>query len=87
MPVYAPSGPKSATNRSLDSGILHVPLLLFSLSTPKTIIENMFTPARKTNRVEVWNIVIRKFFVMNTEIKVNGGAEERIFLQCVIVDL
>lgn len=59
--AVAPNDPKNATNRSLDSGILHPPLLLFSLSTPKNTNEKMFTITRTISRVGAWNIVMREF--------------------------
>ena len=50
IPAQAPNGPKNPAKKSLDSGILQPPLLLFNLSTPKTTKETIFivTITRKT---------------------------------------
>jgi hypothetical protein len=50
MPVQAPKGPKKPISRSLDSGILQLPLLLFNLSTPKATKEIAFAVSRRICR-------------------------------------
>jgi hypothetical protein len=51
--VKAPNGPKNAVNKSLDSGILQPPVLLFNLSTPKIIRETPFMIIRRTCRKKI----------------------------------
>ncbi len=53
IPDQAPNGPKNAANRSLDSGILQLPLLLFHLSTPKTTKVKVFTIAIDINTSKI----------------------------------
>jgi hypothetical protein len=53
IPAQAPKGPKNAANRSLDSGILQFPLLLFHLSIPKTTKVNVFTTTIEINTSKV----------------------------------
>jgi hypothetical protein len=58
IPAKAPNGPKNATNRSLDSEILHPPLKLLNLSTPKKISETTFKIPRKTSKGVTWTMFI-----------------------------
>ena len=50
IPAQAPNGPKKAINKSLDSGILPLPLLLFSLSIPKIVRAMLFTITNRRGR-------------------------------------
>jgi hypothetical protein len=47
--MKAPKGPKKASNKSLDSGTLQPPLLLFSLSIPNIVRETLFMIVRRTS--------------------------------------
>jgi hypothetical protein len=49
IPMKAPKGPKKASNKSLDSGTLQPPLLLFSLSIPNIVRETLFMIVRRTS--------------------------------------
>jgi hypothetical protein len=69
IPAYAPNGPKSATNRSLDSGILRALLLLLILSTPKNISEIMFTITKTKSRVELLIMVMRVFLYESPKLR------------------
>jgi hypothetical protein len=61
MPAQAPNGPKKAANRSLDSGILQFPLLLFNLSIPKNARVKVFTMTKEINTKEVGIMPISAF--------------------------
>jgi hypothetical protein len=73
----------SASNRSLNSGILHPLLTLFSLSTPKNISEIMFKITSKTSGVGIWIIVMcASSLVRTAKIKISGRLAR---LDCVLV--
>jgi len=53
MPAKAPNGAKKAIHKSLDSGILQPPVLLFNLSIPKIAREMPFMIIRRTCRNKI----------------------------------
>ena len=80
IPAKAPNGARSASNRSLNSGILHFPLTLFILSTPKNISEIMFRITRKINRVGT-SIKVNARLLLCQQIKLRLMAGQRALAQ------